>query len=57
MLNSIAGKDLQGFAEQFCALVDQLSHEVDKVRNLEYNREPHTPLASMNLVLACCCLL
>jgi hypothetical protein len=53
-LNSIAGKDLQGFAEQFRALVDQGSRELEEVRNLEYNMEPHTPLASMNLVVARC---
>ena len=43
-LNSVAGKDLQGFAEKFRALVDQGSRELEEVRNLEYNMEPHTPL-------------
>ena len=42
-LNSIAGEDLQGFAEQFRALVDQVSRELEEARNLEYNRESHTP--------------
>jgi hypothetical protein len=49
-LNSVAGKDLQGFAEKFRALVDQGSRELEEIRNLAYNMEPHTPLA-MNSVM------
>ena len=39
-LASNAGEgDLQGFAEQFRALVDQVSRELEEARNLEYNTE------------------
>ena len=45
--SSVEEADLQGFAEQFRALVDQVSRELEEARISEYNsetnRESHTP--------------
>lgn len=39
LASNVGEGDLQGFAEQFRALVDQVSRELEEARNLEYNSE------------------
>jgi hypothetical protein len=39
LVSNVGEGELQGFAEQFRALVDQVSRELEEARNLEYNSE------------------
>ncbi|KAI0252253.1 hypothetical protein BJV78DRAFT_366666 [Lactifluus subvellereus] len=43
LLSNVEERELEGFADQFRALVDRVFHELEESRNLESDAEPPTP--------------